>query len=116
MVTDYKKFDLFGKPFIQKIDLKPPFKFVFPVADQACFLYMLKGEMEYRSNDDNLEIATHHSLLLNCIKSSRKMQEIESDSDGEIVIITFHPDILRKVYDKEIPFIFQPGNWRASQY
>ena len=115
MVTDYKKFDLFGKTFIQKVDLKPPFEFAFPVAEQACFLYMLKGEMEYQSADDQLKIPTHHSLLLNCINSGKKIHDTGSDSEGEIVIVTFHPDILKKVYDKEIPLIFKPANRVTNQ-
>ncbi|QEK99495.1 helix-turn-helix transcriptional regulator [Olivibacter sp. LS-1] len=115
MVTDYKKFDLFGKTFIQKVDLKPPFEFAFPVAEQACFLYMLKGEMEYQSADDQLKIPTHHSLLLNCINSGKQIHDTGSDSEGEIVIVTFHPDILKKVYDKEIPLIFKPANRVTNQ-
>jgi len=115
VVTDYKKFDLFGKTFIQKVDLKPPFEFAFPVAEQACFLYMLKGEMEYQSADDQLKIPTHHSLLLNCINSGKQIHDTGSDSEGEIVIVTFHPDILKKVYDKEIPLIFKPANRVTNQ-
>lgn len=115
MVTDYKKFDLFGKTFIQKVDLKPPFEFAFPMAEQACFLYMLKGEMEYQSAGDHLKIPTHHSLLLNCINSGKQIHDTSSNSEGEIVIVTFHPDILKKVYDKEIPLIFKPTNQVTNQ-
>jgi AraC family transcriptional regulator, exoenzyme S synthesis regulatory protein ExsA len=115
MIVDYKKFDLFGKTFIQKVDLKPPFEFVFPVAEQACFLYMLKGEMEYQSVCDHLKIPTHRSLLLNCINSGKQIQDTNSGSDSKIVIVTFHPDILKKVYDKEIPLIFKPNNQITNQ-
>ncbi len=115
MVTDYKKIDLFGKVFIQKVDIKPPFEFAFPVAEQACFLYMLKGGMEYRADDDHLKIQTHHSLLLNCIHSGKQIQDTNSNSDDEIVIVTFHPDILKKVYDKEIPQIFKSNNQISNQ-
>ncbi|MCL4639720.1 MULTISPECIES: helix-turn-helix domain-containing protein [Olivibacter] len=97
------------------MDLKPPFEFAFPVAEQACFLYMLKGEMEYQSADDQLKIPTHHSLLLNCINSGKQIHDTGSDSEGEIVIVTFHPDILKKVYDKEIPLIFKPANRVTNQ-
>lgn len=114
-MLDYKKIELFGKTFIQKVDLKPPFEYVFPVAEQACFLYMLKGEMVYQSEDDHLKIPTHHSLLLNCINSGKQIQDSSSGSNGEIVIVTFHPDILKKVYDKELPFIFKPGNQISNQ-
>lgn len=115
MVTDYKKFDLFGKTLIQKVDFKPPFQFAFPVAEQACFLYMLRGEMEYQSEDDQLKIEDKRSLLLNCMVSGQQIQNNNSDSDGEIIIVTFHPDILKKVYDKEIPTIFKPNNQVTNQ-
>lgn len=115
MISDYKKIDLFGKTLIQKVDLKPPFEFSFPVAEQACFLYMLKGEMQYTSHHDQLKISTNHSLLLNCINSGKQIHDSNSNDTGEIVIVTFHPDILKKVYNKEIPLIFQPNNQISNQ-
>ncbi|WP_240723620.1 AraC family transcriptional regulator [Flavobacterium sp. J27] len=114
MVLDYKKIDLFGKTFIQKVDLEPPFEFDFPVEKQACFLYMVKGNMQYQSQDDHLEISTNHSLLLNCINSGKQIHN-NSNEKGEIVIVTFHPDILKKVYDREIPLIFQPNKQVTNQ-
>lgn len=110
MVTDYRKIELFGKTFIQKVSLEPPFEFTFPVAEQACFLYMRKGEMQYQSDDDHLKIPNHHSLLLNCINSGKQIQNTDLENDGEVIIVTFHTDILKKVYNKEIPLIFQKSN------
>jgi AraC-like DNA-binding protein len=115
MVSDYKKIDLFGKTFIQKVNFKPPFEYVFPVAEQACFLYMLNGEMQYQFDDDHVNIPAHHSLLLNCIDSGRKIHESNSDSNGEIVIVTFHPDILKKIYERELPLVLQPSNKITNQ-
>lgn len=115
MITDYKKFDLFGKTLIQKVDLKPPFEFSFPVAEQACFLYMSKGEMDYQSKDDRLTIKTQQSLLLNCLNSGKQIQSNDSDSSGEIVIVTFHKEILKRIYEREIPQIFKPNNQASNQ-
>jgi len=115
MVSDYKKIDLFGKTFIQKVNFKPPFEYAFPVAEQACFLYMLNGEMQYQFDDDHVNIPAHHSLLLNCIDSGRKIHESNSDSNGEIVIVTFHPDILKRIYERELPLVLQPSNKITNQ-
>lgn len=117
MVIDYKKFELFGKSFIQKVVLKPPFEFAFPVAEQACFLYMLEGEMQYQSQaqDDQIYIPANHSLLLNCINSGKQIHETNANSKGEIVIVTFHPDILKKIYERELPLIFQQSNKVTNQ-
>ncbi|WP_219225484.1 helix-turn-helix domain-containing protein [Pedobacter antarcticus] len=111
MVIDYKKIDLFGKSFIQKIVLQPPFKFAFPISEQACFLYMNEGEMQYQFDDEQVNIPTNYSLFLNCIDSGRQIHNTSSTSNGEIVIVTFHPDILKKIYDRELPMLLQrPGS------
>lgn len=105
MVTNYRKIDLLGKTFIQKVEFEPHFEFVFPVSEQACFLYMRQGGMEYLTNGAFLDIPQHYSLFLNCINSAK--QKLNSEVKGELVIITFHEDILRKIYNREIPSLLQ---------
>ncbi|MBC6110315.1 helix-turn-helix transcriptional regulator [Pedobacter sp. CCM 8938] len=107
MVNDYKKFDLFGKSLIQKIVLKPPFKFDFPVTDRACFLYLLEGEIKYQIDEEEINIPTNYSLFLNCINSGKQIQNSNSKSNCEIVIVTFYPDILKKIYERELPVLLQ---------
>ena len=114
MVTDYRKIDLFGQTFIQKVDLKPPFEFSFPVADRACFLYILKGTTRFQFDESHLNIPTNHALLLNCINSGKQISEANK-SDGEIVIVTFHPEILKKIYQRELPLIFQQSQKITNQ-
>jgi AraC-like DNA-binding protein len=115
MVTEYKKFDLFGETFIQRLNIKPSFEFTFPVAEQACFLYMLKGDMGYQSGADHLNIPAHQSLLLNCLKGGNQIRDINSSDNSELVIVTFHPDILKRIYDKELPLIFTKSNQTTNQ-
>lgn len=111
MVNDYRKFDLFGKTLIQKIVLKPPFRFDFPVTEQACFLYVLAGEVEYQMDNEQINIPTSYSLLLNCISSGKQIHNTDAKSTCEIVIVTFYPDILKKIYDRELPQVLKaPGN------
>ncbi len=115
MAADYKKIDLFGKLFIQKVVIKPPFEYVFPLAEQACFLYLLKGEIRYQFGDENTNIPTHHSLLLNCMNSGKQIHHSNANSNGELVVVTFHPDILKRVYERELPLILQPSNNVSNQ-
>lgn len=107
MIIDYKKIDLFGKSFIQKVKLKSPFEFDFPVAEQACFLYMNEGGVQFRYDDEDVDIPANYSLFLNCINSGKKIHNAIPGSNGEIVIVTFHPDILKRVYERELPPILQ---------
>lgn len=114
MIADYKKIDLFGKTFIQKVDLKPPFEFSFPVAEQACFLYMLNGEAQFQFDNDHINIPNNHAVVLNCLQSGKQIND-SNNSDGEIVIVTFHPDTLRKIYERELPLIFQKNDKITNQ-
>ncbi|OJY84803.1 MAG: AraC family transcriptional regulator [Sphingobacteriales bacterium 40-81] len=109
MVNDYKKFDLYGKTLIQKIVLKQPFKYDFPVNEQACFLFVKEGTLQYQKEDYQIDIPCNYSLFLNCLNSGNQIQN--SESDCEIVIVTFYADVLKKIYDKELPLILhKPKN------
>ncbi|UQB68837.1 helix-turn-helix domain-containing protein [Epilithonimonas zeae] len=116
MIIDYQKIDLYEKSFIQKIVLKPPFEFVFPVSEQACFLYVKNGVMQYKTDEIHLDIPQNYSLFLNCIQSGKKIEQLDADKNSEIVIVTFHADILKKIYEREFPSLLQsPKNTISNQ-
>lgn len=114
MINDYKKHDLYGKTLIQKIALTPPFKFDFPVTEQACFLYVRQGDIQYQLDEQQLDIPTNYSLLLNCIQSGKQIHSSNPKSNCEIVIVTFYPEILKKIYDRELPMLLQVPKNRIS--
>lgn len=116
MVNDYKKYELFGKTLIQKIELTGSFRYDFPVAEQACFMYVLNGELQYRMDDAVINIPTEYSLFLNCISSGKHIQNSGHKENCHVVIVTFYPDILKKIYDREIPLLLQkPDNVVSNQ-
>lgn len=115
MQSNYKKIDLLGKPFIQKLVVKPPFAYDFPVEERACFLYVLQGEMQFQFEDDQTDIPVNHSLLLNCLNSGKQIRNTGDNSVGEVVIVTFHPEILKKIYERELPAVIQPGKSVSNQ-
>ena len=109
MINDYKKFDLFGKTLLQKIVLKAPAKYDFPVNDQACFLFVKEGMLLYKKEDYTIDIPSNYSLFLNCLNSGNEIQN--SESACEIVIVTFYADVLKKIYDKDLPqLLHKPEN------
>lgn len=115
MQSNYNKIDLLGKSFLQKVVVKPPFAYDFPVEERACFLYVLQGEMQFQFEDDQTDIPVNHSLLLNCLNSGKQIRNTADTSTGEVVIVTFHPEILKKIYERELPAIIQPGKSVSNQ-
>lgn len=114
MIIDHKKYDLFGKSMVQNIRIKAPFTFDFPITDNACFLYVLQGEMQYHRDEERVNIPHKHALFLNCIQASKTISNLNAGSVNEIMIVNFHPDILKRVYDREMPFILQASERMVS--
>lgn len=107
MIIDHKKYELFGKSMVQNIKIRAPFTFDFPISDNACFLYMLQGEMQYHRDEDLVNIPHKHALFLNCIQASKTISNLNAAGVNEIMVVNFHPDILKRIYDRELPIIFQ---------
>lgn len=107
MVTDYKKIDLFGQTLIQKVILKAPFEFPFPVSDNACFLFSLEGEIKFHAQEEEMLVQSNYSLLLNCLNTGKKISNSTTSTQNELVVISFHPDTLKKIYQRELPLLLQ---------
>lgn len=107
MIIDHKTYELFGKVLIQKLVLKPPFTFTIPVTDHACFLYVLEGDIQYRIDDEDEHLPNKHALFLNCINSEKQLATTKASSGNQLVVVNFHPEVLKKIYDRELPEILQ---------
>ncbi|UFH54074.1 AraC family transcriptional regulator [Spirosoma sp. KNUC1025] len=114
MILDHKQYDLFGKTLIRKIVLEPPFRFTFPLADYACFLYILKGDIQYNLDEEKVAVPVKHSLLLHCLDVSTEIGNPAPGSHNELVIVHFHPDILKEIYNRELPALLQPTQRKVS--
>lgn len=107
MIIDHRTYELFGKTLIQKLVLKPPFTFTIPVTDHACFLYMLEGDMQYQMDGEPQDFPHKHSLFLNCIHSGKQLGNSNPGHHNQLVVVNFHPEILKKIYNRELPEILQ---------
>jgi AraC-like DNA-binding protein len=107
MIVERKRYELFGKKIFEKLLIQSPFKIPNPMPDEACFLYILQGQINYSTPNQNVIIPQNDAVLLKCgayfsqIKSTIKAQK------HEIVVIHFHPEILKKIYETDLPKVFQ---------
>lgn len=107
MITSHKKYDLLDKTFIEVLKFDSPFTHEMPIAENACFHYMLQNDLQYTIDDKVENIPAQESILLNCRNIGNTMVKVGEKSSNEILLIHFHPEILKKVYDKELPAILQ---------
>lgn len=107
MITERKNYQLFGKILIEKLVITSPFRIPGPMPDEACFLYVIEGEIKYQLDRRQVNIPAKDAVLLKCGNYFGQMINTKSSKKQEIIIVHFHPEILKKVYDKELPKILQ---------
>ncbi len=107
MLGNHEKYDLFGKTLLEVLVLKPPFTYQMPAAENACFHYMLENELQYKIDEKQLNVGNKEAVLLNCRTVGNNMKSISTSQPNKLVIVHFHPDILKKIYDRELPLLLQ---------
>ncbi len=103
MIIDYKTIDLFDKLLFETIILKPPYKKPNLMPNEACFLYILKGEYDSISETESLRIEAEESLLMKCGNYTCNMLPSKSSDEYQALAIHFFPEILLKVYENKLP-------------
>ena len=84
MITERKQYQLFGKIIFEKVTIEAPFKIPNPMPNEACFLYMLEGQIDYKTQLQSISIPVNEAVLLKCgnyfsqMKSSTLSKTIRS--------------------------------------
>lgn len=107
MITERKQYELFGYVIFEKVTIETPFKIPNPVPNEACFLYMLEGQIDYQVQQKSISVPTNEAVLLKCGSYFSQMKSNELSKNNQIVFVHFHPEILKKIYETDLPKIFQ---------
>ncbi|MFH6959552.1 helix-turn-helix domain-containing protein [Flavobacterium aquidurense] len=107
MITERKQYLLFGKIIFEKVTIEAPFKIPNPVPNEACFLYMLEGQVDYKIQDQSISVPVNEAVLLKCGNYFSQMKSNTLSKKNQIVFVHFHPEILKKIYETDLPKIFK---------
>lgn len=111
MIIERKKYELFEKTIFEKLTIQAPFKIPNPMPDEACFLYMLEGQINYTTENQNVSIPQNDAVLLKCGNYFSQIKNNFSTKLHQIIIVHFHPLILKEIYQTDLPKIFQTPNF-----
>lgn len=107
MIIERKQYELFGKIIFEKLTIQAPFKIPNPMPDEACFLYMMEGQINYKSENQSVSIPQNDAVLLKCGNYFSQIKNDKSVTPHQIIIVHFHPKILKSIYKSDLPKIFQ---------
>jgi AraC-like DNA-binding protein len=106
MITERKQYQLFNKIIFERVTIQAPFKIPNPMPNEACFMYMLEGQINYKTELQSISVPINEAVLLKCGNYFSQMTNNSRNKINQIVIVHFHPEILKKIYDTDLPKIF----------
>lgn len=116
MVLEHKSIRLFGKMVFEKATIHPPFKKPYPMQDEACFVYILRGQNNAVSALEHLQISEKEAVLMKCGSYLSRMLPAQTTGTYEAVAVHFYPEVLKRVYENDVPAFLQqtPENKPAN--
>ncbi|MBC2845715.1 helix-turn-helix domain-containing protein [Winogradskyella flava] len=107
MVKEHLQFTLFEKGIFERVVLKPPMKAPGIMHNEACFLYAVEGESKVFSAVSDIMLRTEEAVVMKCGNYLNDWLETTEQSFCQAIAIHFYPDVLKKLYDKELPEFFK---------
>ena len=117
MIKEYHQLELWGKKTFEKAIIKPPFKIMAKMPDEACFYYVVKGSGNSITPHGKVEVSSTEGLVMNCGTYFNEYVKQPDLDYCEAIAVHFYPDILKMIYDKEFPgFLTDMRNVQPLSY
>jgi AraC family transcriptional regulator, exoenzyme S synthesis regulatory protein ExsA len=116
VILEHKKYDLYGKVLFEKAVIAPPFRMPTLMSNSACFLHIIEGENNTYTATGQVRMHTKESLLVKCGNYLTDMIGSPKTKKYQTVIVHLYPEVLKKIYDKDIPgFMKKPKAHSGSE-
>lgn len=107
MVKEHLQFTLFEKGIFERVILKSPMKTPGIMQNEACFLYAVAGESKVFSAVSEIALQTEEAIVMKCGNYLNDWLDTTDKNTCQAIAIHFYPDVLKKLYDKELPDFFK---------
>ena len=115
MILEHKTIDLFGKLLIEKAKAVPPLTLPNIMQNEACFMYVIEGKCTAVSATERLIADPPDAILMKCGNFLNFCVPDEKNPHYQAIAVHFHPEVLKKVYENQLPsFLAQPTNSRQT--
>lgn len=110
MLLENKYFELYGKRVFELVVIGPPFTKANHMSNEACFLHVIKGHATTISETERVTLKSQESMLMKCGNYISRIIPSDSNSKYYSFAVHFHPEVLEKIYDRELPVYLRPSN------
>ena len=103
MILDRQTFEYDGRVLVEKIKIGTPFKYEAIFENSGCFIYYKDRAPKLLSADQNVQVNSQEAVLLKCGNHFLEILKETEDEEVEAMIVHLYPEILKKLYAKELP-------------
>jgi AraC-like DNA-binding protein len=105
MILKRKSIDYDGKPIIEKVILKPPFRIKELFSNHSCFIYTKGISQNIITSYTKDVISSNEAVVLSC--GSYLLDWIQTNKGNnesiEVFALHFYPNLIKKIYEKDTP-------------
>lgn len=105
MISARRTFNYQGQVLIEKMIIKPPFRYEAIFQDKGCFIYFKETGPKLASADNNAQLKGNEAVLLKCGSHFVDLLKNTEEGNVEVLVVHFFPEILKRLYANELPEI-----------
>lgn len=109
MIIERQTFEYQDKILIEKIRMSTPFKYEAIFANSGCFIYFKDKAPKLMSAEQNVQVNSQEAVLLKCGNHFLEILQHTEEEEVEAMVVHLYPEILKKLYAKELPKIIENG-------
>jgi len=103
VILEHLRFDLKDKMIFEKVRLKPPLGIGNPMPNEACFLYVINGTHRATSEKQSFQLRSYEGVLMKCGSFLSEWIKTNESEVCEAFAVHFYPELLKEIYEREIP-------------
>lgn len=107
MITARSTFKYQNQILIEKIKIKPPFRYEAIFQNSGCFIYFKEQGPQLLSSEVNARLKGNEAVLLKCGNHFIDLLRETEGNQVEVIVVHLYPDILKKLYIGELPTIIE---------
>lgn len=110
MILKHQTFDLMQKIILERVVFNPPFRAPGTMHNEACFLYVKKGQAKLYGEDQTVKFGTREGVVMKCGNYLNNWYNQPSEEPNEAIGIHFYPEVLKYVFDDTLPDFLIPDS------
>lgn len=103
MIISHQHFDLNGKIVLERLVFKTPLTNQASMHDEACLLYNIKGDVKLYSALNKEMLSDNECVIMKCGQYFTTHPLNPNQTPSDVVAVHFHPDILKLVFENDLP-------------